>query len=495
MKKILKITSILGVVTIIKIFAGVIRAKFLAWQIGPAGIGLVSQAITYSMFAIQLCSLSVVMGITKNVSEYLAQGDERRASLTVNISVTLQFIASVLFIAAVLPFSGYLTKFVFSDAKYIWYFIGITVVTPFAIFLIGTVDPVFYGYRKITEYTRLMIFYTVVGLFLVFATVYFFKTEGMLMQIILISLAGFVIAYRFIVKETSMRPKIDFSIFRDRESRGMMRQLLKYGLTSFTMGSATLLTMLCLRSLLVKQFGTAANGHYQVAYAMSASYLPFITNAVWGYFYPAMCALGTDGEVNAELNQFIRFAIFISTGIAALCIIFRYYAIIILYSKQFMPAYDLLAIQAVGDIFLVLFIVLNTSLLARRKFRSVFLISTLGYNAVLIGLYCALAMFSKLSFMSLNIAIAAANLLLVLALLIYHRFDTGFVPTRGNIYMALKCIIFIAIVYTIPGDGLSAITIKAAVSCLWLAVIFTREEMKRWTGIIMSYFTRKATGA
>jgi O-antigen/teichoic acid export membrane protein len=275
----------------------------------------------------------------------------------------------------------------------------------------------------------------------------------------------------------------------------MMRQLLKYGLTSFLMGSATILTTLYLRSLLIKRFGVAANGQYQVAYAISSSYLPFITNAIWGYFYPAMCALQNKDDINRELNQFVRFALFASTGIAALCVIFRYYIILVLYSKEFLPAHGLLAIQAVGDIFFILFYLLNTSLLARRKFRSTLLVSTLGYNIVLVALYMILASFTGCGIASLNMAIMLTNLFFAAGLILYHCVDTGFLPDSRNTQLLLKSAICVAFIYMIPGNEIWRILVKMLIGGAWLISVFTRDEFKRFREVLLSYFKRRAFSA
>ena len=493
MRKIAKITSMLGVATLVKIFAGVIRAKFLAWQIGPVGVGVVSQALTYSIFAIQLCSLNICTGITKNVSEGFLQNDKERISRIVNMSMTLELAASLLLIALVLPFSAQLSKFVFSDPKYWIYFVGITMMTPFALLLVGIVDPVFYGMKKIAAYTRLMVYYTLFGLVIVFPLVYFLKTEGMLIQIITAAVGGAVISFYFLKRELASKLKIDFRMFKDRVSRLMMGELFKYGATSFVMANIGMAITLYLRSLLMKDFGAAANGHYQVAFAISAYYLPFITNAIWGYFYPEMCALQKNEDVNRELNQFIRFALFISTAVAALCIIFREYIILILYSREFMAAYNILPIQAVGDIFFILFYIFNTSLLARKRFKGVMLISTLGYNSILIALYFVFTRMLGGGFESLNIAIALANLALAATLLIYHKVDTGFVLTRKNIELFIKNMVFIAAIYFMPGNSFVAISIKVLLSGAWLFMIFTKEELMASIELVISSFRKRTS--
>lgn len=494
MRKIVKITSILGTATLVKMFAGVIRAKFLAWQIGPVGVGIVSQALTYSIFAIQLCSLNICTGIVKDVSEALREKDEGMIARIVSTSLTLEVACSLLLIAVVLPFSAQLSKFVFSDPKYCIYFIGITVVTPLAVFITGIADPVFYGLRKIAVYTRVIVYYTLFGLIAVFPLVYFLKTDGMLVQLILAAIGGSLISFYFLRKELGPALKVDLGLFKDRSSRSVMSGLFQYGATSFIMALIVTFTTLYVRSLLIKQFGAAANGHYQVAYSISAYYLPFITNAIWGYFYPEMCALKSNADINRELNQFIRFALFASTAIAALCIIFREYIILALYSREFMAAYGILPIQAAGDIFFIIFYVFTTSLLARKKFKSVMLLSAVGYNATIVAIYITLTKFLMIGFESANIAIACANLAFATALMIYHKMDTGFVLNNNNVKLLIKNAIFIGVIYFLPGTGILAAGAKSLLSVAWLFLAFTRDELKSSYELVTSSIKKRVSG-
>ncbi len=491
MRKILKVTSILGIATLVRIIAGVCRAKFLAWQIGPAGIGLVGQALMYSLLTIQFCSLNMGLGMTKNISEALSQKKDNRIPLVANTAVTLQFIAAILFIVIILPFSKPLTKFLFSDYKYWIYFVGLTLVTPFAVYLIGMANPILFGFRKIAEYTRLIILYTVIGLILVFVLVPFYKTEGMFVQIILISVIGFFLSYYFIKKKISIKPRLDFSLFKYRRPRIMSFRLFRYSFFSFLQGVTGMCVLLYLRGLLIKQFGMEANGYYQVAYAMSAYYLPFVTNGIWGHFYPEMCSLKKNEDFNREINQFIRFTLFATTAIASILIIFRRYIILLLYSSEFMKAYDLLAIQVIGDIFFVLFYMFNTSLIARRRFKGVVFIQMLGYNLALVLLYYFLTNFSDFNFRNLNLAIAITNFIFVIIHIVYHRMDTGFLLTRKNIQLFIKSMLFLILIYCIPDINVLTIIIKIAISLAWLTLAVTKNEAKDFVGLVFRFFKKE----
>ncbi|MCX5677982.1 MAG: oligosaccharide flippase family protein [Candidatus Omnitrophica bacterium] len=491
MRRILKVASILGVATLVKIFAGAIRAKFLACYLGPAGVGVISQALMYSGLTIQFCSLNMGMGITKYISESIAEKREDKIPLIINTAGTFQLAASLLLIAAVLPFSKDLTKFVFSDSRYWIYFVGITLVTPLALYMIGMADPIFYGFRKIAEYTKLMIWYTVATLVILIAAVYFYRVDGVLVQILIVSAIGFGMASYFLKNKIALAPRIRWGLFKDKESRAVSKQLFKYGLISFIPANVNMFVILYLRSLFMKQYSADANGYYQVAYGISAYYLPFVTNGIWGHFYPEMCALKDNKDINRELNQFVRFAVLVSTAIAAGCIIFRKYIILILFSGQFMKAYDLLAIQAIGDIFFILFCMFSTALMARKQFKGVILISTIGYNAVLLLSYLTLTHFSIIGFRSLNLSIAFTNLMLVAVYMIYSKYDTGFVLTGNNIARIMKSVVFLGIIYFIPDVNIGSVIIKIAVGLGWIALTISKDEARRCAEAVSVYFNKK----
>ncbi|GEM_PF-5481822 len=491
MRRIIKVTSILGIASLVKIFSGLARAKFLAWQLGPAGMGVVGQASMYSAFTVQLCGLNMGIGITKTVSEKIAQGKEADVRVAVNTAATIQLVASIAFIIMVLPFSGFLARFVFSDPKYWIFFVGITLVTPFTVYMTSVTDPVFYGYRKIADFTRITIIYTLLGLMLLFVLVTNYKIEGVFIQILVLSVSGFALSYYFIAKKLSLRLRLKFDLFKDSSSRALLKELFKYGLISFIPSNVGMFVTLYLRGLFMNKYGVEANGFYQVAYAVSAYYLPFVTNGIWGHFYPEMCALKEDKDINRTLNQFIRFALFASTGIAALCIIFRKFMIHILFSGKFMMSYDLLAIQATGDIFFVLFYMFGAALIARKKFKSVLLISTLGYNAVLIAAYYLVSNVFGAGYCSLNVAIALASVILVVTNILYSGFDTGFKVSLNNAALFIKSAILISLVLLIPGSGIAVILIKLGLILIWLFFSATRQEIDSANIAVRSFFDRK----
>ena len=491
MKKIIKATSVLGVSSLVRVFSGLVRAKFLAWQLGPLGLGVTGQATMYSISTTQLCSLNMGMGMIKDISEKVSRKDEEGARFIVDIAANMQLMMSLAFIAVVLPFSWWISKALFTDTRYWLYFVGITLVTPFAVYPVAFASPVFYGFRKIPEYTAAMIIYTLAGLALLVGLVWFYKIDGMFIQIIVLSLAGFLIFYHAMKRALSVFAKPDFAIFRNKAARTASVRLFKFSLISFIPGTVNVMVILYLRGILMRQYGIEANGYFQVAYALSSYYLPFVTNGIWGHFYPEMCSLQAEDSINRELNRFMRFTLITSTAIAAGCVIFRKYIINILFSGEFMKAYDLLAIQAIVDIFFVIFSMFSTSLMARRKFTGVVLVSTATYNLVLILSYFLFASFFHFDFRSLNLAIALTNIIVVGVFVVYAHNETGFIVSKANLVFFAKSAVFMAVILLIPDKNVIMTIAKVAVAFAWLFVSLTKEELKSAHGLVVSFAAGK----
>ena len=245
----------------------------------------------------------------------------------------------------------------------------------------------------------------------------------------------------------------------------------------------------------MKQYGVDANGYFQVAYAVSSYYLPFVTNGIWAHLYPEICSLKNGDDVNRELNQFVRFVLFASTAIAASCIILRKYIIYILFSEKFMNSYDLLAIQAIGDIFFVLFCTFNASMMARKNFKGMIFIQTIGYNLVLVSSYLIFTNYSNFNFRSLIMPIALANTTLVIVHMICARFDTGFVLAARNISLFLKSMIFITLISLLPDINISTFLLKALIAIMWLYLSVRKDEAKSFGELLFSSIRRKGIDA
>jgi antigen flippase len=136
-----------------------------------------------------------------------------------------------------------------------------------------------------------------------------------------------------------------------RIDRSLLPPLLRYGGSALLVGLSSTLTLLVLRSILVRRMGLAENGIYQVCVGISGLYMPLILNSITATVWPQIAAERDNARVIETMQQAVRLAYLLMTGVAATVLIAAPIAIPVLYSSRFLPALALLPLQFVGDYF------------------------------------------------------------------------------------------------------------------------------------------------
>ena len=121
MFKLFKATTIVSVATVTCVIVGIIRAKFTAVTLGPAGVGILSQALNFQQLSMTITSFSMGLGITKYVSKYNAQENNSSVEGLITCAFSMQILASLIYILFVIAFSGTLSRLLFADSSYGFY--------------------------------------------------------------------------------------------------------------------------------------------------------------------------------------------------------------------------------------------------------------------------------------------------------------------------------------------------------------------------------------
>lgn len=148
--QILKSTTLVGGSQVINILLGIIRTKFLAVLLGPAGIGLMGlfTAVTGIMGAVS--SMGIGASGVRQIAEAAGTGDEIRIGRTI---VTLRRSAIVLGLLGMLlmiTFCAPISRFTFGSAEYGWP-IALLSVTIFLSAVSGGQTALVQGMRRIAD--------------------------------------------------------------------------------------------------------------------------------------------------------------------------------------------------------------------------------------------------------------------------------------------------------------------------------------------------------
>lgn len=146
------------------------------------------------------------------------------------------------------------------------------------------------------------------------------------------------------------------------------KTLLRFGAASLVGIAIGNGLSLALRRVIIAKLGLDSSGLYQVAYGLTQQYLTLVLGAMSAYSFPAFRAVHRDPvKLAQEVNQTLRGALLIIVPIIAILLVFRQQFIWLLFSKDYLPAGDMLRVQLIGDLFKVMAWALGLPILASGR--------------------------------------------------------------------------------------------------------------------------------
>lgn len=347
MKKLLSVTVMSGVMTLVKIGIGFIIAKLIAVYTGPSGMALLGQLQSLVTSVNGIANAPTSSGIVKYTAEnresYEKCSPWWRASTYYIFLITLCFTPFLLF------FSSDIAIWVFHNDQYQWLVIITILTLPVTSF--GTaITSVLNGLQNFKFYIITgMVSAFISGLFISLMIV-FWGIKGALvaasMQYVFIGLVAFAI--------NSRQGWMKFSYWIGRTDTRANRDIFEFVLMIIVSSVVIPIALIFIRNSLVLHAGWDSAGQWQAVWKISEVYLGVITMALSVYYLPKLASINTVAEIKKEINSVLLFILPVMI-LAALCIyLTRDYIINILFTSEFIAARDLFAIQLVGDVIKVI---------------------------------------------------------------------------------------------------------------------------------------------
>ncbi|MEW5562702.1 O-antigen translocase [Enterobacter asburiae] len=347
MKKLLGITVMSGIMTLIKIGIGFIIAKLIALYTGPTGMALLGQLQSLVTGVNGIANAPTSTGIVKYTAENHDNFEKCspwwRASIYYTVIITLCFIPFLLF------FSKDIAEWIFHDAQYRW-IVVITVLTlPITSF--GTaIISVLNGLQNYRFYILTGVVSAILSGVLISAMIVLWGIKGALvaasMQYVFIGLIAFVI--------NSRQRWMKFSYWLGRTDSRANKDILEFVLMTAVSSVIIPVALIFIRNSLVSHAGWDSAGQWQAVWKISEVYLGVLTMALSVYYLPKLASLNSANEIKREINSVVLF-VFPAIVLAALLIyLLRDYIILILFTPDFLAARDLFAIQLCGDVIKVI---------------------------------------------------------------------------------------------------------------------------------------------
>jgi PST family polysaccharide transporter len=489
MKKLVTSTAIVGSSSAFGVLAAIVRTKLLAVFVGVAGVGLLAQIGSFLNVLTSLASLGIGVGIVKYVAEFSSTSDYAALGKVRWNAALLTWVASAVVAGLACGFSRELANLLFGAPELRW----AVAVTALAVPLFVQMSfhmAIIQGLKQMREYALASAIASGAGLIVLIPLVYFFRWNGAVLQSLAAAAISYFVVYSFSRK--LWRPFSDRA--RAKVDRRLLRELIAYGLSALVTGVLYWANLLVIRSVIVHRLGANANGLYQVAIGISLQYVSLIVSSVWTYSFPRISELRETGLIVKELRGSVRLSVLLVTGCASTFLIMRHWLIPLLFTKDFLQAENLLAVQFISDLLKTTAVMIGVWLLPQGRLKMWVGLDVI-LNGVLLGSF--LLFLARLDHLGI-LALLAAPMAHIVAYLLhcilnytYARKSIGFSFGQPLRRLLTRSFALIVICGVIPSRNLPFSLAGIVLIAIWASFSVTSGEARAVLAILKEKLPRR----
>ncbi len=387
-RQIMKATSLFGGVQVFNIIIGIIRSKFIAVLLGPAGMGVAGLLTSTINLITSFTNLGLSTSAVKNVSEANASDDKERVATVVAVINRLVWITGIIGAGVTFLLAGLLSKMAFGNYVYTGAFRWVSVTLLLTQLSSGRLV-VLQGMRKLQYLAKANMAGSVTGLLVSIPVYYWLGVKGIVPAIVISAFITLGITLYF-----SHKVKINKAILTSAIVKAEGSGMLKMGVMLSLSGLISMAAAYLLGVFISKHGGVEQVGLYNAGFAIVNTYVGMIFTAMATDYYPRLSAVAGDNSKAALLiNQQAEIAVLIVAPILIIFMVFINAVVIVLYSSKFLAINEMIQMVALGIILKTVTWSMGFIILAKGDSKTFFYselvsnIYTLGLNMLFFKLY------------------------------------------------------------------------------------------------------------
>lgn len=356
----LKVFSLTGLSTIIKLITSYVTVKVVAYIVGPSGIALIGQLQNFVSITTTLGAGGINNGVVKYVSEY--KDDKVAIKGIIGNGFRITMLCSIVTGVILILFSYPLSKTILLDYElyYIFIFLGVSLVLlSINNFLISILN----GFKEFKKYVIINVITSIVGLIFTIALVYFFDLRGALVAYVTYqSFVLFITIY--LLKESEWYTKAYLLYNWDKT---IIKKFLSYSLMALVTASTAPVAQLLIRGHLIKEFSITSAGYWEAMNRISGLFLLFFTSSLSVYYLPKLSETKNLRLLKREVLKAYKILIPIIFCSLFLMFLLKDIIITVLFTKDFYPIKNFFLWQLMGDFFKTASWILAFLMVAKSK--------------------------------------------------------------------------------------------------------------------------------
>ncbi len=378
--QILKSSSIVGGAKAINMIIGMVRTKFVAVLLGPAGVGMMGTYLAITGLIGSLSGLGINSSGVREVAKAKGTGDTKKIGTTILTLRRMVWFTGTLGALILVLCAVPISRYTFNDSSYAVPLMFLASILFFQA-INGGQMALIQGMRRIMDLARINVLGSAVGTVISVTLYYWLGMDGIVPALIALAIFNLGISWWF-VREIPV-PRVTISW---RESFFQTGGLVKLGVALMCAGLVGAFVAYLTRTLIFRDIGIEAVGVFQAAFGLSGMFINFVLGAMGADFYPRLTSVSRDNDkVNTLVNEQTEIGLLLAVPGLIATIVLAPWVIRIFYTGAFTESVDLLRWFVLGCIGRVISWPMGFIMLAKGESR-MFLITETVFGAIHVAL-------------------------------------------------------------------------------------------------------------
>lgn len=345
-RSIFKATSLFGGVQIYQILIDIIRSKFIALLLGPAGVGIQGLYTSATQLIQHLTSFGLSSSAVRNVAEAYGSGDKVKIAKVVFSLRRLVWLTGLLGTLVVIIFSPLLSISSFGDSDHIIAFIIISITLLLAQLSAGQ-KVILQGTRQLKLLAKSTALGATLGLVVSVPLYYWLGIRGIVPNIVISAVTTLLLTWYY-----SSKVEVDNVAMASKEVFQVGKTMLVMGIAMSLSHILTFASSYVLRACIRVWDGVEAVGFFTAGFLLMNQYTGLVFKAMGTDFYPRLAAVNQDNyKCKTIMNQQGEIGLLILAPLLIVCIVFIPLVVKLLYSEEFLPIEDYIIWCSLGMLF------------------------------------------------------------------------------------------------------------------------------------------------
>jgi O-antigen/teichoic acid export membrane protein len=345
-RQIMKATSLFGGLQIFNIIITIIRSKFIAVLLGPAGMGIAGLLTSTIGLIGSITGFGLGSSAVKNVAASNTTSNSFKIATTVSVLRRLVWITGLLGTLVTIVLSPWLSQLTFGNKDYTLAFAFLSITLLLTQLSTGQLT-LLQGMRKLKYLAKADLTGILMGLLISVPIYYTWGIQGIVPAIIVSSIFTLFFSWFFASKVKIETIHVNKTML---QTEGL--DMLRLGIMLSMSGFITLGASYIVRIYISHTGGVDQVGLYNAGFSIINTYVGMIFTAMATDYYPRLAGVSHDDVKSKNvINQQGEIAILIIAPVLTCFLVYINWAILLLYSNKFLGVNEMIHWAALGMFF------------------------------------------------------------------------------------------------------------------------------------------------